>query len=162
MTYEIKLGKLTWLRYLGYILMILGGISFLVFIALWISGRQLPIEMFWIYYTFIVGDTMWSSGFISVILIIVGQKMAQFRLYKKAQLSFENSGGLIIICEKEQVELAKWQIGKIEIQKKWLTKLLNFRIKTTINTEYEIKTDRILYERMTKEFEYKLSIKNAV
>jgi len=162
MNYKIKLGKTIWVRFIGYFLVFIGLLSFLLFLILWISGNKLPNEMFFVYYAFIVGNTMWSSGLISIILITLGIKISEIRIYKNAQLNFDNNGGLKIMSENEQIQLKKWQIGQIKIRKKWLSKLLNFHIKTTIKKEYKIKADRSLLEKLNEEYKYKLNMKNAV
>jgi len=162
MNYNIKLGKPIWIRYIGYFLIFVGLASFLVFIILWLSGNKLPTEMSFVYYTFIVGDTILSTGLISIILITTGKKIAEFRIYSNAKLNFDENGGLKIESKTKEIQLKKWQIGKIEIRKKWLSRLLNYRIKTTIKHEYELKADKELLVKLNELYKYKLNIKNAV
>lgn len=114
MNYNIKLGKPIWIRYIGYFLIFVGLASFLIFIILWLSGNKLPTEMSFVYYTFIVGDTILSTGIISIILIITGKKIAEFRIYSNAKLNFDENGGLKIESKTKEIQLKN---GKLEKSK---------------------------------------------
>ena len=159
---NIKLGKSTWFNQIGLILFFIGIISVFAFLVLWISGDNLPSEMQFLYYGIVIGDSLFYSGGIGLILTFLGFKIANFRIYENAELIFQLGDEIRLISKSKRIELAKWQIGKILVRKKWFSDDYKFRIKTTTNEEYHLRADKNLIDELSDKYEHKMNLRNAV
>ncbi|QIE58708.1 hypothetical protein G5B37_03765 [Rasiella rasia] len=159
---NIKLGTKTWISKIGLILFFIGLLSVFGFFILWVSGNSLPSEMQFLYYGFVIGDSLLYSGLTGLILTLLGIRIANFRIYENANLIFQPGEEIQLISKAERIEIEKWQIGKIFVRKEWFSNDYKFRIKTTTNKEYYLRADKSLIDKFSNKFEHKMNLRNAV
>ena len=159
---NIKIGTKTWFNKIGLILFFIGILSLFGFFIIWISGNNLPSEMQFLYYGFVIGDSLLYSGAIGLILTLLGFKFANFRIYQNAELIFQREEEIQLISKDTRIDLEKWQIGKIVVRKKWFSDDYKFRIRTTTNKEYYLRADKSLIDKLSNKFKHKMNLENAV
>ena len=120
----------------------MGFLSVIGFFILWASGNSLPSEMQFLYYGFVIGDSLLYSGVTGFILTLLGFRLANFRIYENTKLIFQPGEKIQLISKAERIEIKNWQIGKIFVHKEWFSNDYKFWIKTTTNKEYYLKADK--------------------
>lgn len=146
---NIKLGTKTWFNKIGLVLYFMGFLSVIGFFILWASGNSLPSEMQFLYYGFVIGDSLLYSGVTGFILTLLGFRLANFRIYENTKLIFQPGEKIQLISKAERIEIKNWQIGKIFVHKEWFSNDYKFWIKTTTNKEYYLKADKSLIDKFS-------------
>lgn len=153
---------MTWLRYPGYILIIIGISIFLLFIGLWISGSKLSIEPRSIYYGNVINSFLNYSFLLSILTFTIGSFLSSFRKYAQGKIRISDKGIIEINFGDEKIDLQRWQIGKIEVANLNLSKKLKYKISTTQNKVYYLKAKKELIDNLPADLKDKIRVKNTV
>ena len=155
-TIEIQVGNKLLINKIGVLIAILGILSSLFIIAVFVSGTMLPIEMKFIYFLEVIGINWYIAMLISIVSVIIGIEISNLRSYSKTNLILEKDK-IEFIKKGKLIELKKWKISKITEKESFLFKKKRIKIKTVTNKEFDFKAENVLLEQLTELFPFKIS-----
>ena len=159
-TIIIKIGNdIRILKRIGLFIMLNGLLLFLITGIVLLIGYHMPVEISIVYYIEIINKNIFLLFCISILTMIIGLKLADWKNYVKTELKISD-GNLMWINDGDEIELPIKKIYKLYWRKKILSKEIKLTIKTIGITKYETEIDIMNYSRLKNylpdsKFEYK-------
>ena len=135
------------LNRIGFFIMLTGLLLFLITGSVLLIGWYLPLEVGIVYFIELVDKNIYLFFLISILTMLIGFKLADWKNYVKTELKIHD-GNLMWINDDDEIELPIRKIYKLYWRKKMLCENIKLTIKTIGIKKYETEIDIINYGRL--------------